>query len=396
MKILNKLFLLVLCLSSASVWAMQAPRKKACYGLGRELTIDKHKVSEEHEKSIQEDNVQAVLQKYLPKDLANIVLEYGTEWKRIEHFRRYLEGVYKLLLLSDEKLASGDSEKSIKIWDLESKKCIKNLKGHTDGVVDLCSLPKNQLASASWDKTIKIWDLDTETCIQTLHGHQDRVWKICFLPDGTLASFSIDYTIKIWNLASGECLVTLPESYGPSMCVSSDDRFLISAGNAGVKVYDIKNNFKTIYRIKGNSKTICPLPDNKIAYSLLSKNETCSKNEIIIFDLNMGQKLNTFSCGFSYGSVINSILLISTNKLIYSHDSQVNILDLKNGEITKYFHEDTSINSMAILSDGSIAIGTSNGISIWGSDFVKLKSLEIKADKSGKKRTLEESEVQDV
>jgi WD40 repeat protein len=53
-------------------------------------------------------------------------------------------------------LSSG-SWKLIKIWNLISGECIKTLKGHTDWVKTLAVLSDNKLASGSDDKTIKIW-----------------------------------------------------------------------------------------------------------------------------------------------------------------------------------------------------------------------------------------------
>ncbi len=391
MRILNKLFLFILFLNSGSIFPMQFSSKKTDVGLGHALSTDERKVSDEEArnfldflnklkvKDVDENNAQELLQKYLPKDLANIVHEYATEWKMLSSLDRiFVEDVEALLLLPDGRLASGDSKNLIRIWDLKTKKCIKDLDGHTDWVVDLCSLSKNQLASASWDKTIKIWNLDLGECIKTLSGHRDHVDKVCLLPNGNLASSSSDYTIKIWNLTSGECLLTLPESFGPSMCVSSDNRFLISAGNGGIKVYDIKNNFKIVHKIKGNSKTVCPLPDNKIAYSLVRRAEYWylgADAEIVILDLNTGHKLKTFWVANSCGNVdnIDSILLIQDNKLIFSYGSHVNILDLKSNKVIRCFHASIDVKSMVILPDGNLAVGNSNGTSIWGSELNKLK-----------------------
>ena len=41
--------------------------------------------------------------------------------------------------------------KSIKIWDLKSKKCVKTLEGHKNDVICLGSFSDNQIISASRD-----------------------------------------------------------------------------------------------------------------------------------------------------------------------------------------------------------------------------------------------------
>ncbi len=64
--------------------------------------------------------------------------------------------------------------------------------------------------SGSADKTIEIWNVDNRECLKTLKGHNDSVWRTIYSPDGKyVISGSFDKTIKIWNAESGECLRTL-------------------------------------------------------------------------------------------------------------------------------------------------------------------------------------------
>ncbi len=66
--------------------------------------------------------------------------------------------MYCFLKFSEIQFASGSSDESIKIWDLNTKKCLNTLKGHEDGVKCLLKLSETQFASGSDDKSIKIWD----------------------------------------------------------------------------------------------------------------------------------------------------------------------------------------------------------------------------------------------
>ncbi len=70
---------------------------------------------------------------------------------------------------------------------------------HTNGVYSLIVLSNDLLASGSGDKTIIIWNIKSEYKMNTLIGHTDWVRSLAVLPDGYLASGSDDKTIKIWN-----------------------------------------------------------------------------------------------------------------------------------------------------------------------------------------------------
>ena len=54
------------------------------------------------------------------------------------------------------------------------------------------------LASGSYDKTIKLWNVESRTEVATLEGHSDYVKSVAFNSEGTLlASGSYDNTIKL-------------------------------------------------------------------------------------------------------------------------------------------------------------------------------------------------------
>jgi WD40 repeat protein len=99
-------------------------------------------------------------------------------------------------------LASGNSDNTIKIWNVNDGQLKQTLTGHSDWVKSLVFSPNGQyLASGSSDQTIKIWDVSNGQLKQTLTGHSDGVWSVAFTPDGQyLASGSSDQTIKIWKL----------------------------------------------------------------------------------------------------------------------------------------------------------------------------------------------------
>ena len=67
-----------------------------------------------------------------------------------------------------------------------------------------------RVVSGSNDKTLKVWDVATGKCVATLEGHSSDVYCVAVFPDGRrVVSGSDDKTLKVWDLATGECVATL-------------------------------------------------------------------------------------------------------------------------------------------------------------------------------------------
>ncbi|KAL5433287.1 hypothetical protein PMIN07_009401 [Paraphaeosphaeria minitans] len=92
------------------------------------------------------------------------------------------------LHMVDKLLASGSADHTIAVHDLGTKQKFR-LRGHEDWVNSVkIDLPSRTLFSASDDQTVKLWDLDTRTCIKTFEGHVGQVQQVLPLP----AEFEID------------------------------------------------------------------------------------------------------------------------------------------------------------------------------------------------------------
>ncbi|TVQ25834.1 MAG: hypothetical protein EA367_00590, partial [Leptolyngbya sp. DLM2.Bin15] len=100
------------------------------------------------------------------------------------------------------RLASGSSDSTMKLWDVETGEVLQTLTGHNDSVWRVSFSPDStMIASSSEDRTIKLWDVDTGELLQTLTGHDNSVFSVSFSPDGTtIASGSQDNTIRFWTL----------------------------------------------------------------------------------------------------------------------------------------------------------------------------------------------------
>lgn len=85
------------------------------------------------------------------------------------------------------------------------------LKGHSEDVTALATSADGRfLASGAFDKTVVLWDLDTREEVRTLYGHALQLRCLAFSPDGSLlASGSTDRTVRLWEVETGRSVATL-------------------------------------------------------------------------------------------------------------------------------------------------------------------------------------------
>jgi WD40 repeat protein len=207
----------------------------------------------------------------------------------------YSSNVMSVSINRDAKtLASGSSDKTIKLWNLETGEEIRTLKGHTSGIAQVNFSPDGKtLASGSRDKTIKLWNLANGQEIRTLRGHSDEVTDIAFSPDSKIiASSSSDKTIKLWNLSNGEEIGTL-KGHGSkvwSTAFSPDGKILATgSGDKTIKLWNVTNG-EEIRTLRGHTDAV-----NHIAFSSDGKTlATASSDKTIkLWNIANGQDIQT-------------------------------------------------------------------------------------------------------
>src|SRR2546426_1060978 len=142
-------------------------------------------------------------------------------------------------------LASGVDDKTIRLWDVETGRSVRDLGAARRSVIYIAFSPDGRwLASGGDDKTIKIWEVATGKEIQTLRGHKKNVYAVVFSSNGRyLASASADKSVKLWDVTTGREIHTLTGhgSDVTSIAFSPDSRWLASGSwDKTIKIWDVQ------------------------------------------------------------------------------------------------------------------------------------------------------------
>ena len=146
----------------------------------------------------------------------------------------------------------------INCWDLNASlnKSIFSLSGHQLRVNCLAKCNDNFFASCSNDCNIIIWDYTLRKQANKLKGHQDCVLCLIQLNNGKLCSGSADLTIKIWNWDNGTCETTLTGNNHYVKCICQlDNGYIISGSHDNlIKIWD--NNNQYLNDLNGHERSV--------------------------------------------------------------------------------------------------------------------------------------------
>ena len=100
-------------------------------------------------------------------------------------------------------LASGGTDKTVQLWDIETREPITTFTGHTSGITTIQFSPDSRiLTSGSADGTVRFWKIRTENLLPIhITGHTMLVDAATFFIDNTtLASVAYNEVISLWDV----------------------------------------------------------------------------------------------------------------------------------------------------------------------------------------------------
>lgn len=161
------------------------------------------------------------------------------------------DNVWSVVYSPDGKnVLSGSSDGKIDLWDTSFGKPIKTVEGSggfLDSRVNSVSFSSDggYVLSGGYDNSVRLWNAKSLTQIKTFKGHTGLagISSVAFSPSGKYAlSGGFDSQVIIWDLASGSewrNLAGHTGMYGTSAKFSPNGKYVISAGDASTRIWDV-------------------------------------------------------------------------------------------------------------------------------------------------------------
>ena len=230
---------------------------------------------------------------------------------------------FVLCLLEFEhcKLLGGTNNNLINLWDLEDEQdeeSIENFSEHTRYVNALVKCDENYFASASNDAKVIIWDYKNKKCKSKFEAHANCIMSMIMLQNGNLCTADADEIIIIWDWKKLQELYIFRghEKYVKCLCELDNKYLLTGSEDNTIGIWEEKSqNYENIKYLEGHEfpvRTLCQIKDNYFASGSFD-------NKIKIWDINTYECVQTLE---GHQSNVICIIKDSDNILISSSNDK--------------------------------------------------------------------------
>jgi WD40 repeat protein/tRNA A-37 threonylcarbamoyl transferase component Bud32 len=297
-------------------------------------------------------------------------------WRCLQTLAGHMGEVTALSLSpSGRFLASGSSDRTLKLWRLETGELLHTFAGrslwssagHQDRISALTfGFNGRVLISASQDGEIKLWDLSKRQLISTVPNHSWGVLAIALTPDSDrLVSGSGDGVIQLWDAETDRPLANLAQHQNQvsALAIDRSGQLLVSGStDRTICLWDLKSD-RLIKTLKGHVDRVSALaltPDGTILISG-SWDKTLK-----VWDCKLGEQLRVIA---AHRDRINSLAMHPSGKFFASgsEDSRIKLWDLQTGSRLAEFGQSWGVKAIAFTPAGDrlVSGGADETIKIW-------------------------------
>lgn len=131
------------------------------------------------------------------------------DWQTRVRFEGHTKRVTSVALSPDEmRFLSGACDNTVRLWELESGRCLQLLEGHTDFVEALAITGDGALGiSGGRDHGVRLWELDSGHCVWSRQA-DGEVGRLLPTADGKhlVVAYSRGEGFEVWDLERGQRL----------------------------------------------------------------------------------------------------------------------------------------------------------------------------------------------
>ena len=258
-----------------------------------------------------------------------------------------------------QHLATASTDKTARLWNPVTGKCIHLLDGHSDAVSTISFSPDGRLLATGSGTMVRIWDTATGIRKYALEGHSQDIHNIAFSQDGELlVSASSEGKICLWHPATGALKKELD---GKFFAISPNNEFVAVAAERSVSLWNTAKG-TTYHKLEdGDNETVLSMafsPDSQVL-AIASRERACRR--IRLWDVTTGTCKQTHTVGH-----------FDTGPLSFSPDgafialglhSSVALMDVAKGSIETLSHareDDGRVSSLAFSPDGKLLAAARN------------------------------------
>jgi serine/threonine protein kinase len=271
------------------------------------------------------------------------------------------------LRLDGQILASGNTQGTIQVWDVELGKLRCNISAQGQGITTLAFTPDGRIISGDRGHHLTLWDSRTGKMLQHWVGHEAIVTALAVSDDGEFfISSSQDKTIKQWDLQTGKQIHSFVghQAGVEAIALYLPTRLLASGDAAGVvNIWHLDTN-ERLRALSGHAAAVSAIALSPDGQTIISGSWDMT---VQVRNVNTSGLIHRLS---GHLLPITSVAVHPDGKMIAtgSHDTTINLWDILNGTLMNTLTGHTgAVESVVFSNDGTrLASGSQDGtIRLW-------------------------------
>ncbi|XP_071109247.1 WD repeat-containing protein 5-like isoform X2 [Haliotis cracherodii] len=227
----------------------------------KENLSEKENPPKKHEPPVVKQTTEKVALKKKKSDVQDPIHSLRKKWKSsfcfISEYPDHSD-IVNDLVVDGRILVTASRDTTLKVWDLEEGRQLRNLGGHTGSVTTVFLLseqasqksgylagkpPHHRLViSGSTDCSFKIWDIATGAILKSVYTY-NPITRLACNQKGLILTGTDGGKMEIWDMETGENLHSVIAFEGAVTAIKIADNHIFSTSSTGVvKVFQIRDN----------------------------------------------------------------------------------------------------------------------------------------------------------